>query len=392
MLLRRASRGLLVASSLILAACSDGGGGKGRPEPAVADSGEIDGTTPPTDGGTEGGEADATMPGPDASKEASTEAAADSGETDGTTPPTDGGTEGGEADATMPGPDASKEASTEAGGDAANEASTDGAPGDASTSGDAGGSCPAGSDLVYLWGANNNIYSFDPPTKTFKMVATPDCDASNPNSIAIDRNLVAWLNYVTPGASAPNDYIYKFDLTKGSGCQASGIQIPAGFDQVGMGFSTDTAVGTTETLYVDGIGSAGLARVNMTSLTIVAIGAFSNDSNLAGQSCELTGTGSALLYGYFTTSPYVRVAQIDKTNGNTISDTQLQGFTPPSDWAFSFWGGDFYLFAYPNASNSPYSSVVQYDPSTNALNLAYVADVGFTVIGAGVSTCAPTTP
>jgi hypothetical protein len=255
-----------------------------------------------------------------------------------------------------------------------------------------GDTCPVGSELVYVWGDDNNIYSFDPPTKTFTKVATPDCDASSPNAMAIDRNLVAWLNYLTPGSSAPNDYIYKFDLTKGTGCQASGIQIPPGFTQVGMGFSSDTPGGTTETLYVDGFGGAGLASVDMTTLTIVPIGDFSNDPKLEGQSCELTGTGSALLYGYFTTSPYVRVAQLDKTNSNAISDTQLQGFTPPDDWAFSFWGGDFYLYAYPNASNSPNSSAVQYDPTTNALNLAYVANVGFTIIGAGVSTCAPTTP
>jgi hypothetical protein len=130
----------------------------------------------------------------------------------------------------------------------------------------------------------------------------------------------------------------------------------------------------------------------MSQLTIVPIGNFANDSNLKGQSCELTGTGSALLYGYFTTSPYVRVAQIDKTNGNAISDKQLVGFTPPLDWAFSFWGGDFYLYAYPNASGTANSSVVKYDPITSALDLAYVKNVGFTIIGAGVSTCAPTTP
>ena len=76
-----------------------------------------------------------------------------------------------------------------------------------------------------MWGLNNVIYSFDPPTKVFKPVATPDCDAFSPNSMAIDRNLVAWLNYLSPGFSAPNDYIYKFDLKLGSGCQASGIQI-----------------------------------------------------------------------------------------------------------------------------------------------------------------------
>ncbi len=253
-----------------------------------------------------------------------------------------------------------------------------------------GSSCAAGTELVYVWALNNNIYSFDPPSKTFTLVATPDCKASSPNSMAIDRNLVAWLNYASPALGTPNDYIYKFDLKTKKGCTASGIKIPAGYTQVGMGFSSDTPGGSTETLYVDGIAGGGLAKVDMTKKTIVPIGNFSNDPNLKGQSCELTGTGNALLYGYFTTSPYVRVAQLDKTNANAISDTALKGFAPPNDWAFSFWGGNFYLYAYPNASGSPNSSVIQYDPNTGALDLAYVANAGFTIIGAGVSTCAPT--
>jgi hypothetical protein len=253
-----------------------------------------------------------------------------------------------------------------------------------------GNGCAMGTSLVYVWALDGNIYSFDPPSKTFTFVATPDCLASNPNSMAIDRNLNAWLNYLTPGSTSPNDYIYKFSLTTKTGCTPSGITIPPGFNQVGMGFSSDTPGGTTETLYVDGIGGAGLASVNMTTKTINPIGTFSNDVNLEGQSCELTGTGNALLFGYFTTSPYVRVAQLNKTNSNSITDNVLTGFTPPDDWAFSFWGGNFYLYAYPNASNSPNSSVIQWNPNTNALNLAYVANVGFTIIGAGVSTCAPT--
>jgi hypothetical protein len=86
----------------------------------------------------------------------------------------------------------------------------------------------------------------------------------------------------------------------------------------------------------------------------------------------------------------VRVAQLDKTNAHALSDHQLVGFAPPSDWAFSFWGGDFYLYAYPNASNTFNSSVIYYNPNTQMTNLAYIPDVGFTIIGAGVSTCAPT--
>ena len=116
-----------------------------------------------------------------------------------------------------------------------------------------------------------------------------------------------------------------------------------------------------------------------------------DDADLVDQSCELTGTGNALLYGYFDTTP-VRVAELDKTNANNvINDHPLAGIGMPSDWAFSFWGGDFYLYAAPGDNLSGNSSVIHYSPSTGAVDQSYVADTGMTIIGAGVSTCAPIT-
>jgi hypothetical protein len=160
--------------------------------------------------------------------------------------------------------------------------------------------------------------------------------------------------------------------------------------QIGMGFSSDADGGTSETLYIDGINGGELAKI--VSSTVVPIGDFSNDPNLEGQSCELTGTGDARLFGYFTTCPWVRVAQLDKTNGQELSDDQLIGVAPPQDWAFTFWGGDFYLYAAPGSNCTGNSSVVHYSPSTGQVDPTYVADVGFTIIGAGVSICAPVVP
>jgi hypothetical protein len=71
---------------------------------------------------------------------------------------------------------------------------------------------------------------------------------------------------------------------------------------------------------------------------------------------------------------------------------QLQGVMVPLDYAFSFWGGDFYLYAAPGNNMSTFSSVIHYNPSTNSVDPTYVADVGFQIIGAGVSTCAPLKP
>jgi hypothetical protein len=223
------------------------------------------------------------------------------------------------------------------------------------------------------------------------MIATADCNTGGmqANSMAIDRNLVAWLNYFDATGTSNKGGLYKFDLNTKTGCTKAAT-LTGGYAQVGMGFSTDTSGGTSETLYLDGIGGgAGLASFDMTTNAVVPIGTFSSDPNLSGQSAELTGTGDARLFGYFTTSPDVRVAQLDKTNANVISDNVLNNFPPPEDWAFSFWGGDFYLYTSDGVSDS---KVVHYAPGTGTVDLSYVADVGFVIIGAGVSTCAPVAP
>ncbi len=245
--------------------------------------------------------------------------------------------------------------------------------------------CSDAAKLVYVFTSDNQIYSFDPPSKTFTQVATPDCQSAGAqaNSMAIDRNLVAWINYIGG--------IYRFDLNTKSGCTKA-MDLPSGFEQIGMGFSSDMAGGTAETLYIDGIGGGGLAKVDTTAKKVTPIGDFGNDNNLVGESCELTGTGDARLFGYFTTSPSVRVAQLNEMNGNSISDKVLTGVSPPSDWAFSFWGGSFYLYAAPGSNGTGNSSVIKYDPTAGTVDKTYVADTNLIIVGSGVSTCAPIVP
>ncbi len=75
-----------------------------------------------------------------------------------------------------------------------------------------------------------------------------------------------------------------------------------------MGFSTDAMGSTAETLYVTGTGtvgggdSPGLGKIDLATKKLVPIKQFSGDALLVGQSAELTGTGDARLFGFFTTS------------------------------------------------------------------------------------------
>ena len=203
--------------------------------------------------------------------------------------------------------------------------------------------------------------------------------------MAIDRKLVAWSDNVEPSQT-----ISTLDLTNtNAGCQEIFYLLQAW--HVGMAFSSDTVGGATDTLYVYA-DAAGLGKV--VNNTLAFIGPLTNDSNLQGQPAQLTGTGDSRLFGFFATSPYVRVAELDTTTGNSKSDQVLQGFAPPTNYSVSFWGGDFYLFASPSGQATD-SSVVHYSPSTNTVDTAYVADVGAqvgTIVASGVSPCAPLTP
>jgi hypothetical protein len=212
-----------------------------------------------------------------------------------------------------------------------------------------------------------------------------------PNSMAVDRDANAYVNYVQSDPNTGEDtagVIYKVS-TQDASCSAQPVMtLPAGWYRIGMGYSTDTAGGTSETLYVDGVGNGitgggtGLGSVNLTAGTVTPIGAFTG--TVAGQNAELTGTGDARLFGFFTTTP-VYVAQVDKTSGATPNPVPMTGVQTPTDWAFSFWGGHFYLYVSQGAG----TTVADYDPTTGSVNPSYMPNIGFDIVGAGVSTCAP---
>jgi hypothetical protein len=156
-----------------------------------------------------------------------------------------------------------------------------------------------------------------------------------------------------------------------------------------MAYSTNGGSGpVSETLFVSGNGTGvGLGSIDLTKASLTPIGGFTG--TLTMQDAELTGTGDGRLFGYFTTNP-VNVAQIDKPTGATPSPIAMSGVMPPSDWAFSFWGGHFYLYTAPGQGTG--SDVIDYDPTTGSTTLTYMTSIGFTIVGAGVSTCAPTVP
>lgn len=286
-------------------------------------------------------------------------------------------------------------AAGDAGGDAsAGRDGGDVAPIPVRDAGGTGQNCSEAAQLVYVLSDANDLYSFRPNLRQFTRIGPLRCPTTaQPNSMAIDRDAVAWVNYVESGLGDVAGSVYRVNTADASCSAAPSARLPRGWFRLGMGFSTASADDTSETLFVtataDPFGgpSAGLGRLTGNALT--PVGPFTGA--LRGQSAELTGTGDGRLFGFFTTTP-VQVAQIDKSTGAITDARPLPGVETPQAWAFSFWGGDFYLYTAPSALVGRTSNVTRYRPSDGTIDTGYMRDVGFRIVGAGVSTCAPIAP
>lgn len=293
------------------------------------------------------------------------------------------------------------------GGGGPSGASGDGGSGGGFTAGNGGGNgdcADAVKNYVYVLSAERGLYRFAPDKKVFSKVGDLRCTddpSSIPNSMAIDRAGNAWVNYVTrnPDGSVRSGSIYKASIADAS-CDASTMfALPDAWARIGMGFSTDAADSTKETLYVASTAGSTheLGRLDIASQSITPLGPFVPANPFGSLSAELTGTGDARLYGMFiqiaqvANRPSPVVGQIDKSSASTESPMDMSGVEAPNAWAFSFWGGHFYLYTSPWYVSTRTSNVTDYDPMSGNINSEYMTNVGFNIVGAGVSTCAPVT-
>ncbi|HEY2517978.1 MAG TPA: hypothetical protein VGI39_44210 [Polyangiaceae bacterium] len=255
------------------------------------------------------------------------------------------------------------------------------APDDAGLLGNVGASdcTPEATNYVYLLDAQTHFHQFDPAALTVTDLGPLHCPGASgvPYSMAVRRDGVAF-SVFTDGS------FHAFDVTTLNCQNLTFASRPAGFTNFGMGFATDGA-STSETLYVSSAppsGEAGmLGKIDPATMTLTSIGAYT----IPGRA-ELTGTGDGRLFGAFEGQPYV-VAQIDESSATIVSQApQADVSAAPfqSNFAFAFWGGVFWLFF---GQGGPTDFFV-YDPATGTTTKAL--SVNAEIVGAGVSTCAPT--
>ena len=243
----------------------------------------------------------------------------------------------------------------------------------------------AGISYIYLISSENELLRFYPPDLSITTIGTLNCPTlagGTPFSMAVNRKGIAYVVFSSGELFRVSTLTATCTATK---FVSNPIVFPA---QFGMGFSANSA-DQGETLFIAGTpsddpGSASRLGILNTDIFAIAIGA-PIDQNLG--SPELTGTGDARLFAFGPGIPDSHLAELDKGSSTVLSDELIDlQLASISAWAFAFWGGDFYFFTSEQAGSSV---IHRYTPGGPPTPPAVKEINGLTIVGAGVSTCAP---
>jgi hypothetical protein len=238
----------------------------------------------------------------------------------------------------------------------------------------------AGVTFVYLITAENDLYRFYPPDLSFTFIGHINCSdpmGTNPYSMGVDRKGTGYVLFSSGQLYAVS--------TATAACKSTSFSSgEKGFSvKFGMGFSANKN-DPGEKLYVaEHIDGTRLATIDTTSMELSIVGSFGSSIG----NPELTGTADGRLFGFGRDDSLpsgFHFSEIDSSNANALSDTIVPVGESGSSWAFAFWGGDFYFFT---SIGSGTSVVTRLHPDDGSLSA--VATLDRTIVGAGVSTCAP---
>jgi hypothetical protein len=256
--------------------------------------------------------------------------------------------------------------------------------------------CPdAAATLIYVIGSSSELYSFDPAVGTFTPIGPIDCPDSigSPFSMAVDREGIAYVIFAST-TTGEGTGLFRVS-TKTAACTPTTYNAAAnGNITFGMGFVANVGEGSDggETLYIskDNSVDSELSIIDTSTFVLSNVGEFTPNPPGIFEP-ELTGTGDGRLFAFSPqqpgNNPSSFIAQIDPTSAAILHIDMLPGIVAGKGWAFGFWGGDFYTFTGP-APDTAGTVVNRFDPTTQVITrvAAFPDD---TIVGAGVSTCAP---
>lgn len=234
---------------------------------------------------------------------------------------------------------------------------------------------------IYVVSSEKGLLAFHPDDGRVEergRLQCPSARFTSPFSMAVARDGTAQVLY-------SDGHMFRVDVEDAS-CAATDFRpMQEGFRLFGMGFAADPQ-GGSESLYVAELSfrgrSKGLARIDVESGKLHFIGPFSSNP---GHNLELTPAGEGPLVGYFlnTMGQGGTLVEISRVDGTILKEKRLPVGTRASALAIAWWRGAYYIFTSPRRG----TDVHRYDPEKDEVEL--VTTIDQTVVGAGVSTCAP---
>lgn len=238
--------------------------------------------------------------------------------------------------------------------------------------------CPAGANFIFTIDEDTTLSRFNAENAQFfdvGLINCPTLSGGTPNSMAVDRQGDAWLNY-------SSGELFRL-LTDTLVCQPTPFD-PAqdSFQTWGMSFAENSPGSTTETLFV-------AQQSTPTILSQFDLNTFTLTTNVqvqAGAQPELTGDDDANLFGFFPSATPPFIARIGKTDGaldRVLPLPSLGG--APQAWGVAAYQGNFYVFLQRQSDSS--TSVYRVNGGSGQVD-TLASNTGRRVVGVGVATCA----
>lgn len=222
--------------------------------------------------------------------------------------------------------------------------------------------CPPSATLVYVTGQGDQLYSFYPPTQTFKLVGKFSC-LTSPTHMTVDRQGNAWV--------VAGGLLYKASTTDASCSAVANWTFNFAFTDFALTFiGVSNAVDNT--LYLMN-GAAGVATFDIASGKVSSVGTAKISSTLG----DMTSSGDGNLY-FLHDVEAPTLYQLSPKDASTIGSWPISAKGGGSQ-ALAFWGGSFYAFEN--------SAIFQFDPIKKTTTPVGTAPLQVT--GAGQSTCVP---
>ena len=227
--------------------------------------------------------------------------------------------------------------------------------------------CPANAQYIYITGQGAQLWSFWPPTFTFKLVGTLSC-TSFPTHMTVDRNGTAWV-------VGDSGTIYKTSTLNAQCSALSTWTSQNNFSDFALSFIGTTCGDTS--LYLLSQDNGELAKFDIAKSTFGKIGT----PSVAGMLGDMTTNGDGTLY-FLNDATTLHLYEINPSSAAVMKTFTIPNASGGGNQALAYFGGRFYAFEN--------DVVYEYDPVANTTKNIGTAPISVT--GAGQSTCVPTAP